>query len=225
MAGHDDAQRGVSGRLTRLREGAERVELLCSAIALWLGGAGLLALAACAGLALLPEDRWPDALDPRRLPVYAAVSLLAASLVGWGIVQQGMVRLRQGLGPLVGGLVFVALPLLCEGTTALAARDVLDPLTWPGGPVLAPVMRWYSPVLVALTLVAYGTWKARPRQPGRLGRGVGLALVVTPYALLMASLTFGVSAPWLQGPLGEALEALGGGALAAQLVLAFLVAA
>ncbi|MCO5172405.1 MAG: hypothetical protein M9894_39410 [Planctomycetes bacterium] len=225
MASRDEAGREVSGRLARLREGAERLELVCSAAAQGLGAVGLLALGGCGALALLPADRWPGPLDPARLPVYAAISLLVASLVGWGIVQQGMVRLRQGLGPVLGGLVFVVLPLLCEGVGLLAARGLLEPAAWPGADALAPVIRWYSPVLVAATLVAYGTWKARPRQPGRLGRGLGLALVVTPYALLLASLTFGVSAPWLQGPLGQALESLGGGALAAQLVLAFLVAA
>lgn len=215
----------VSGALQRVQVHAERLEVASQVLAIWGGGAGLVALAACGALALLPAERWPAALDPDRLPTYVVLSVVVASLAGWGIVQQGMMRLRQALGPIVGGLLFVLLPIVCGGLDLLVAHDLVDLSTWPGDPWLGPVVRWYSPVLVAVTLVAYGTWKARPRAPGRLGRGLGLALVVAPYALLMASLTFGVDAPWLNGPLGEAVEELGGGALAAQLVLAFLVSA
>lgn len=215
----------VSAALHKVQAGAERLERASQALALWGGGLGLAGLAACGVLALLPEERWPGALDPDRLPTYAVVSVVVASLAGWGIVQQGMVRLRQGLGPLIGGLFFVLLPIVCGAVDLLAGYEVVDPATWPGAPWVGWFARWYAPALVAVTLVAYGTWKARPREPGRFGRGLGLALVVAPYVLLMASLTFGVDAPWLRGPLGDAVEELGGGALAAQLVLAFLVSA
>lgn len=215
----------MSDALARVQAGAERLESLSAAVAIWGGGLGLIALAACGVLALVPPEGWPGLLDPDRLATYTVLSLAWASLLGWGIVQQGMVRLRQGLGSVGGGLLFVVLPLVCGLLDFLAAREVVAPADWSGGEVVAPVIHWYPPALVAVTLVAYITWKSRPREPGRLGRGLGLALVVTPYALLMASLTFGVSAPWLQGPLGDAFDELGGGALAAQLALAFLVAA
>lgn len=215
----------VSEALARVQAGAERLESVTQVIAIWGGALGLVALATCGVLALLPPEGWPSFLDADRLAIYTVLSLAWASLIGWGVVQQGMVRMRQGLGSVGGGLLFVLLPLACGLLDFLAAREVVEPATWSGGPVVAPLIHWYPPALVAVTLVAYVTWKSRPREPGRLGRGLGLALVVTPYALLMASLTFGVSAPWLQGPLGDALDELGGGALAAQLALAFLVAA
>ncbi len=215
----------VSAALHKVQAGAERLEAASAALALWGGGLGIAALVACGVLALLPPERWPGLLDPDRWSTYLVVSVVVASLAGWGIIQQGMLRLRQALGPVVGGLLFVVLPVVCGALELLAGNDVVDLSTWPGSPWLGHLVRWYSPGLVAATLVAYGTWKARPREPGRFGRGLGLALVVAPYVLLMASLTFGVDAPWLNGPLGDAVEELGGGALAAQLVLAFLVSA
>lgn len=215
----------VSAALQRVQAGAEKLENASQALALWGGGLGLAAIAACGMLALLPAERWPGALDPDRLPTYAVASVVVASLAGWGIVQKGMIRLRQALGPVVGGLLFVLLPTVCGAVDMLAAYEVVDPTTWPGSPWVGLVARWYSPGLVAATLVAYVTWTARPREPGRFGRGLGLALVVAPYVLLMTSLTFGVHATWLEGPLGDAVEELGGGALAAQLIIAFLVSA
>lgn len=215
----------VSAALHRVQVGAERLEAASQALALWGGGLGLAALAACGVLAVVPPERWPGLLQPDRLSTYVVLSVVIASLAGWGIVQQGMLRLRQALGSVVGGLLFIVMPVACGAVDLLAAHEVVDPSTWPGSPWVGHLARWYSPGLVAATLVAYVTWKARPREPGRLGRGLGLAVVCTPYVLLMASLTFGVDAPWLKGPLGDAVEELGGGALAAQLVLAFLVAA
>jgi hypothetical protein len=192
-------------------------------VALVVGAAGLVALGACGVLALLPAADWPAALDRARLPRHAALALALASLLGWGVVQQGTERLRDACGRVVGGLVFALLPLLLGLVDTLAGHDVVHPTTWPGQPWVPLVIRWYSPIVVAVTLVAYLTWKARPHEPGRLGRGVGLVVVVAPYVVLMMSLTFGVHAPFLDDALRDALEDLGGGALAVQLALAFVV--
>lgn len=218
-------KRKESSALERVQEGAEKLERTAQWIAIRGGAVGLVGLVVCGGLALLPPEQWPEWLDRSKLAHHAVLCLALGSLVGWGIVQQGTIRLRKACGPVPGGLIFALLPLVTGTIEFLRGRDLVDPASWEHGEVVAPLIRWYAPVLVAVTLVAYVTWQARPREAGRFGRGLGLSLVVAPYALLMASLTFGVSAPWLQGPLGEAFADLGGGALAAQLVLAFLLSA
>lgn len=187
----------------------------------WLGMAGL---AVCAGLAVIDEEHWPDALDPDRLPYYAVVSLVAASLIGWGCMQLGVRRVRGLVGQRLGGWLFVLAPLACAVLVLLQVREVVDMTRWPGAEVLVPLTRWYPPALVALGLVSYVTRRVGDdRAPGRLERGGWLLLLLAPYVAITAHVVGRVDVPWLAASLEETLEELGTAALAVQLVLAYFV--
>ncbi len=198
----------------------DRVDSFVAPLLWWVGWCGLAALAAVGVLALLPDETWPAFAERALLPVYAVSALAVASLVGWGCMQKGQDRVRRALGPVAAGILFVALPLGAELLDLLDARGVVAIDAWPQPWLWRAALRFTSGVVVALGLGAFLTWKTRPRRKVRLGRGAWFVLVCAPYVLLVAVVAYGVPAAWVSEPLGDVLEAAGGGTLVLQLALA-----
>lgn len=183
------------------------------------GACGLAMLAACAVLAGTPPERWPGALDPDRLAVYAVVSLAVASMLGWAFAHEGQKRIRKAVGDRVALAAFVVLPIAFAivglvGAQRIAAAGGPPPEHWTWS-----VVHWYGPTLAVLSLAAFLSWKSR----GRTGRGAWFALLVAPYALLLACLVFGFRVVALDDAHADTLRALGSWAVALQLALGFFV--
>jgi hypothetical protein len=181
---------------------------------------GMGMLASCGALYLLPEESWPEALEREHLGTYMTLSLLAASLLGWGCMQKGLGRMRKAVGQGVGGWLFVGLPMACAASLLALSQGWLD----PGeryGPGLYLFSYWYPPGLVAVSLLAYVTGRSRLGEQGRFERGLLFTVLVAPYALLMAYLVVGFKAPWIDDRLEESIQDLGSGAIVAQVALAY----
>ena len=183
------------------------------------GAAGIAMLAACGVLAETPAGEWPAALDPARLAVYGMISLATASLLGWTFVHEGQKRIERAIGERVALAVFVLLPVAFAIADFIGAAD----METMGGPGPAHwfwrLTHWYGPALVVLSLAAFLTWKSR----GRSGRGVWFALLVAPYAALLAYLVFGLEVPGISDAHRVTTLALGSWAITLQLALAFFV--
>jgi hypothetical protein len=183
------------------------------------GAAGIAMLAGCGVLAATPREEWPAWLSPERLPVYVMVSLAVASLLGWTFVSDGQSRIRRRLGARVSLWAFVVLPI----SFAILGLVGAGPVSAVGGPAPSHwfwrVVRWYGPVLVVVSLVAFLTWKSR----GRYGRGAWFVLLITPYAALFADLVLHLRVAALEEAHGTAVRALGSWAVTLQLALAFFV--
>lgn len=199
----------------------ERVRPLAAAC----GWAGIAALATCAALRWAGPAEWPLGLRPERLPVYATVALVAASLLGWAFMQEGQARIERRAGRRLGFVLFVALPLLATALTLADDHAPLRPETRAGWQTAFWIARWYTPAAVVASLWAFLAGRLRGRPAGRAARAAGYGALLAPYAVLLAALVFGFRFPWVAEPLHETLRTLGGGAAAVQLVLAWFVGA
>ena len=201
-------------------EAPDLVRRILIPVSWWIGVVGMAALAATGALALTPEDAWPENLDPDRLTFYVVIALATASLLGWGCMQQGEERVKRAIGPIAAGLFFLVLPLAAAVISFLVTRDLdVPPAEWPGGPWLLLFARWYTPAVVVLSLVAFVTWQARPRNRVLFGRGAGMLLLVSPYAALLAIMVFGLPAPELGEPIEDSLHEVLGSVGEASIVL------
>jgi hypothetical protein len=183
------------------------------------GALGLVLLVGCVVLWRLPAEQWPRGLVRERLPTYVIVSLAVASLLGWAFVSDGQKRVRRAVGRPLSLALFVVVPI------AFAYLGFVGPAriaSW-GGPAKAhwiwTLVRWYGPVVVVASLVAFLTWKSR----GRYDRGAWFALLVAPYVALLAFLVFGVRFASIDEAHRAALTTLGSWAVALQLTLGFFV--
>jgi len=213
--------------LGTVQTGRERLNALLLPLAWWVGCLGMMSLASCGVLAAIPEDGWPEALDPDLLPVYAMASLAAASLLGWGCMQRGLGVVRERIGWRFGGWLFVLLPLACVGYV-LASGRLFEPDEWAYAEQASLFARWYPAGLVGLFLSAFVAGELRGGEGGvqaGLQRGAWSILLVGPYVLLMATLALGVDAPFLTETLRDTLEELGAGAIVAQVAIGYFIAA
>jgi hypothetical protein len=190
-------------------------------VAYVLGALGMTALLFCSVLWLMPEGTRPDQVDPDELLAATVVSLLFASLLGWGCMQKGLGRMRRKLGWTLGGWLFVGLPMCCALLGLAAAKEWAPVNEWTAGPALLAAARWYPPFLIFASLFAYVTASSRVGEEGSKKRGVYFTLMVSPYALLMAYLVFQFEAPWLDDHLEETIHSAGEGAVVAQVALAY----
>ena len=188
--------------------------------AMVLGGIGLTALLGCLLVWLLPAESRPEQLDVSELAFATVVSLLFASLLGWGCMQKGLGRIRRKVGWGIGGWLFVGLPMACATFGLLANNGWIDPEGLGGDPSLL-FARGYPPALVAASLLAYVTASTRVGERGRSKRGAYFTLLVAPYALLMAYLVFKFETPWLDDAFEDTIHDLGEGAIVAQVALAY----
>lgn len=190
--------------------------------ALAIGALGMVALIGCGILTLIPAERWPVPITPDQLPVVASISLVCASLIGWGCMQRGLASMRETVGWTIGGWIFVLLPICCAGIVLAANHGHLEPRTWPGAPWTLRFLHAYPAVLVVLSLAVYlgGQWR-RAKGEDRGVRRAGAVALVLPYAALLATLVFGMESPLISDSLSNALESLGEGAVVLQLALAF----
>jgi hypothetical protein len=183
------------------------------------GVVGIAMLVACGVLAETPHDEWPQALSPQHLPAYVMVSLAFASLLGWTFVNDGQKRIRRRIGAGVSLWAFVVLPI----AFAIVGLIGAERFAAVGGPATGhwfwKVVRWYGPMLVIVSLVAFVTWKSR----GRYGRGAWFVLLVAPYAALFADLVLHLRVMPLEEAHATTIRALGSWAIALQLALAFFV--
>lgn len=189
-------------------------------IAYVLGGLGMTALLSCSVLWLLGDNR-PEQVETDGLLAATVVSLLFASLLGWGCMQKGLGRMRRKLGWALGGWFFVGLPMACALLGLAAAKEWAPVEDWGGGPALLVFARWYPPTLVFASLLAYVTASSRVGEKGSKQRGFYFSLMVSPYALLMAYLVFQFEAPWLDDHLEETIHSAGEGTVVAQVALAY----
>jgi len=196
-----------------------RVEKFVRPTARVAGAAGIAMLVACAVLAETPAEQWPRGLSPGHLAVYVMVSLAVASLLGWTFVNDGQKRIRRAIGAHLSLAAFVVLPI----AFAILGFVGAERISAVGGP--APwhwfwrLVRWYGPVLVVVSLVAFVTWKSR----GRYGRGAWFVLLVAPYAALFADFVLHLRVAPLEDAHATTIRALGSWAVALQLALAFFV--
>jgi hypothetical protein len=188
-----------------------------------LGWAGIAALAGCAWLRVAPHEDWPAGLEPRRFPVYVTVALVAASLLGWAYMQEGQARIERRIGRRAALAVFVFLPLGAAVAGWVDDRVALAPETRASWATTFRVARWVSPALVVASLWSFFAGKAVRASGLHVPRAIGYGLLLLPFVALLGALVFGFRFPWIDEPLHETLTALGGGAVALQIVLAWFV--
>lgn len=188
----------------------------------WIG----MALLALAGViwAFGPE-RLDGAMGLRAhdLPIYTMAALIMASLLGWWYINKGEDRIKRRIGRHAALGLFVILPLVCMAA-GLLQKQLVGATGWqPPDHPLWLFVHWYPPLLVVASAISFLTWKARPRKHVYLDRGLGYALLFTPYALLFAYLALGMHLGWIDQHLHETLAAAGGYALVLQLVFAYFI--
>ncbi len=198
-------------------------DALVRTLAWYVGWFGMFALIALGMLWLLPREQWQHVLPPDRLATCTVIALLFASLVGWSYVNQGEDRIRRRIGKQANLVAFVVVPIACL-LAELLARPISDATGMhpPHHPFWVFV-RWYPPALIVLSAAVFMLWKSKPRKRVYFDRGVGYAVLLTPYALLFAYMVVGVYVDWLDRSLHETLAPAGGYAIAIQLVMAYFV--
>lgn len=191
------------------------------------GGLGLVVLAVWAALRfVVSPEVWAAHLDAARLPVLLALGLVAASLLGWASMSEGLRRVRGRLGQPLSSALFVLVPMLCALLSLLTAAEWIEPAEWPGGPGLVPFLRFYPPGLVvlfvAVNLIAIG----RDERRGGARAALGEAALCIPYGLLLIAFVLGSwASAELRDSLEETIEALGAGAIVLQVGLAWFISA
>ena len=78
-------------------------------------------------------------------------------------------------------------------------------------------------VIVVLSLLAFVSWQARPRNRILYGKGAWTLVLVAPYAVLLAIMVFGLPAPEEAEPLQESLHEVLGSVGEASIVLQLVV--
>ena len=113
-------------------------------------------------------------------------------------MQLGMRRLRGLLGWRLGGYVLVLLPVLCATLNLLVGDGrPLAPSQVPYHEVVLPFARFYPPCVVSTCLLAFiGTSGEERHGTARVASGALSLVLVSPYALLIAVLAFGLEAAW-----------------------------
>ena len=212
-----------SARSLKARKRA--VDDAVKAVAWYVGWLGLILLALCGVLWLIPADNWDGTagLRAERLPLYTMVAMLAASLVGWLYVNKGEDRIKQRLGRNVNLALFVLVPIACM-IAGFLQPWLTEQTGWqpPGHPFWIFV-HWYPTMLVIVCAVVFLNWKAKPRKHVYVDRGVGYALLFLPYGLLVAYLVLGVRLDWIGQSIQETMTAMGRYSLAIQLVIAYFI--
>lgn len=221
MAGRGRSK-GIGGAARTALTLPERLRLALVPLAFgagWLGAAGLVL---CGALATLPPESRPEWAADGRLVFWAVVSLCVASLLGWGCVQHGQTRVKRRIGRPAALIVFVVLPLTAAVLSFLDAHVLETPLAeWPAGPWIALFARWYTPLLVVVSLVTFLTWRTRPARRVYLSRGAWFVVLVSPYVLLLAVLLFDLPAPWVEEPVEDTLGTIGESSVMAQLIVGY----
>lgn len=221
MAGRRKTK-GLTGAARTALTLPERLRRALVPFAFWIGWLGVAGLIGCGVLALTEPESWPAALEPDRLPLYAVLSLCVASLIGWGCVQDGETRVRRTVGRPTALVLFVVLPLACAAVSFLDTHLLGGAIAErPGGAWVLAFARWYTPALVAISLVAFLSWRTRPRQRIYVSRGAWFVVLVSPYALLLAVLLFDLPAPWVEEPVEDTLGTLGESSVAAHLIVGY----
>jgi len=190
------------------------------------GWLGAVSLALCGLLWLAPPSSWDGAagLRAENWPIYAMLSLITASLLGWSFVNMGQDRLQKRLGKSVSAVLFVILPLFCLANTLWPAALESEIGASHSHPVWI-FIRWYPPLATIGCAAVFLSWKSRPRKRVYWDRGAGYALLLAPYALLFAVLELGVHLDWVSAAHRETLSKLGNLALVLQIVVAFFISA
>ncbi|MGE0710301.1 MAG: hypothetical protein AB7N76_13695 [Planctomycetota bacterium] len=232
--GRDDKQGSTVGGVARaamapvglLSRLGDFADWLLPPLAMLVGILGCAALVGCGVLYLTPSEAWPMQLNQAQLPVYATFSLVAGSLLGWGCMQKGMIRMREVIGWTVGGWLVVLLPLACAGAVFLDAHGYLTLASAPGAPWTARFARWYPSALIVLSLLVHlaGQWRKTEGEDRALRRSLAVALML-PYCVMLGVFEFGLESPLLSDQLRRAVASLGSGAIVLQLALLYFLSA
>ncbi len=190
----------------------------------WVGAAGF---ALCGLLWLAPQSAWDGTLGLRasQWPVYAIVTLVAASLLGWSFVNIGQDRLEKRIGRGLSALCFVVLPLFCLANTLWPAAMTSEIGTDHRHHPVWLFVRWYPPLVTMTCAGVFLAWKSKPRKRVYLDRALGFAVLLAPYAILFAVMELGVHLDWLDESRRRTLDALGSAAIVLQIVVAFFISA
>jgi hypothetical protein len=187
------------------------------------GWVGMGALALVGLLWLLPVESWSPPLNPAHLHAYTLGAISAASLVGWSFVNQGEDRIRDRVGKHVSLAAFVILPVACTVAGFFPAQVESATGANPPAHPLWLFVRWYPPALIMLSASVFLARKSKPRKYVYARRAVAYILLLAPYALLFAYMTFGPFVDWVDGPMHETLAAAGVFAIALHLAFAYFI--
>ncbi|CAG0933358.1 hypothetical protein PLCT1_02343 [Planctomycetaceae bacterium] len=197
----------------RAKESFDRFVMKVALVVGWAGVAALCALA--------PMWYWGG--RDEKLGAWMIGAVMAASLVGWGYINEGQNELSRRMGGALGMIVFFWLPLACGAATLLEARLA----HWTGfAPPDHPFwlfVRWYPPVMVMWCAATYLKRQALPRARLHFWRGVGSIVLLLPYAILFAYLVLHLRVEPLEGPLHETLGEVGRYSIIVQLLLMYFV--
>lgn len=220
-----DAAKVTVGAVEVVQGTRERLNRFLLPLALSLGLVGCVGLVGVLALYLIPPEHWPAILDPNAWSIYATIAIVAASLIGWGCMQEGLGEMRDFVGHRLGGWLFVLLPLICGGFMLCAANQWVNLRTLPLNPWSELIVRFYPPLVMTCAVISFMVVKTDVRQEGRVKRSVWWSLVLFPYLLLVGYLVFGIESPILKDSLGPTMRELGSSAVVLQIVIAYFVTA
>jgi hypothetical protein len=226
-------KRAVKHQIQNVQEAREKLNDAVETGALWIGVLGFIGVAAFLvwwGLLTWKPD-WapltPDQFSLKAVTLSLVGSLLAASCLGWLLVNDGQGAIEKKSGRGLSVILFGVLPMLCLVATLFPAKVshfMNMPMIeqQPGHPFWLWV-RFYPMVLVAVCLMVAFKRTVQPRKYVKKARAAKFLLLSAPYLVVLlvqeitlmkeAALEEAINTPMLQSTLGTA-------GVNAQLVLA-----
>ena len=195
-----------------------RLDAKVEPVAAAIGWVGVVAIAALAVLAFLPDDTWPFGMERARLPIYGTIALVLASLLGWTFMQNGQARIERRIGRRASLWAFAILPLVAAIVTFAVEHAFVAGATHGTWSVVVLTARWYAPTAVVVSVAAFLSAKS-----GRRRTLLVYVALLAPFGALVLALVFGFRLPFIDASLHETLRSLGSGAVALQILLAWFV--
>lgn len=226
-------KRAVKHQIQNVEAAREKLNDAMETGALWLGVLGFIGVAVFLiwwGLLTWKPDWAPlpvEKFSLKAVTLSLVGSLMAASCLGWLLVNDGQSSIEKKSGRGLSVILFGALPMFCLAATLFPAKMS----QWLGIPAMEhepghPFWLWirfYPMVLVAVCLLVAFKQTVKPRKYVKKARAAKFILLSAPYLVVLlvqeitlmkeAALQDAISTPMLQSTLGTA-------GVNAQLVLA-----